>query len=155
MALKRGDAATAGKHFAESDPDAPMTMLGMAEVHRLSGRSAESLAALQSLAVRDAAGPIGLLARTRWEAQSGKPLVLPRAAEFERIAKGVPEFWDAVLRGEKQAVLVEGRPVDATLKPFDPLLVRLTITNVSPAPLAIDDAPAAGDAERVAVDRAA
>ena len=139
MALKRGDAATAGKHFAESDPDAPMTMLGMAEVHRLSGRSAESLAVLQSLAVRDAAGPIGLLARTRWEAQSGKPLVLPRAAEFERIAKGVPEFWDAVLRGEKQAVLVEGRPVDATLKPFDPLLVRLTITNVSPAPLAIDD----------------
>lgn len=139
MALKRADAATAGKHFAESDPDAPMTMLGMAEVHRLSGRAAESLALLQSLAVRDAAGPIGLLARTRWEAQSGKPLVLARAVEFERIAKGVPEFWDAILRGERQAVLIEGRPVDATLKPFDPLLVRLTITNVSPAPLAIDD----------------
>jgi hypothetical protein len=139
IALKRADAATAGKHFAESDPDAPMTMLGMAEVHRLSGRSTESLAVLQSLAVRDAAGPVGLLARTRWEAQSGKPLVLQRAAEFERIAKVLPEFWDAVLRGEKQAVLVEGRPADPTLKPFDPLLVRLTVTNVSPVPLAIDD----------------
>lgn len=139
IALKRGDAATAGQHFAQSDPDAPMTMLGMAEVHRLSGRPADSLAVLHSLAVRDAAGPIGLLARTRWEAQSGKPLVLPGAVEFERIAKEVPEFWDAVLRGEKQALLVEGRPIDSTLKPFDPLLVRLTITNVSPATLAIDD----------------
>jgi len=138
MALKRGDAATAGQHFAESDPDAPMTMLGVAEVHRLSGRAAESLAVLQSLAVRDAAGPVGLLARSRWEAQSGKPLVQPRAAEFERITSGVPEFWDAVLRGEKQALLLAGRPVDATLEPFDPLLVRLTLTNVSPAPLAID-----------------
>jgi hypothetical protein len=139
IALKRGDAETAGKHFGESDPDAPMTMLGMAEVHRLSGRTAESLALLQSLATRDAAGPIGLLARTRWEAQARKPLALPRAADFERIAKGVPEFWDAVLRGEKQAVLVEGRPVDSTLQPFDPLVVRLTLTNVSPAPLALDD----------------
>ena len=139
IALKRGDASTAERHFAESDPDAPMTMLGQAEVHRLAGRAAESLALLQSLATRDAAGPIGLLARTRWEAQSGKTLTLPQASVFERIAMGVPVFWDAVLRGEKQAVLIEGRPVDTTLRPFDPLLIRLTLTNVSPTPLALDE----------------
>jgi hypothetical protein len=139
IALRRGDAATAGRHFSESDPDAPMTMLGMAEVHRLEGRQAESLSVLESLAVRDAAGPIGLLARSRWEARSGKPMVISRAAEFERIAKALPEFWDAALRGEKAALLLEGRPVDSTLRPFDPMVVRLKVTNISPYPLAIDD----------------
>jgi hypothetical protein len=114
-------------------------MLGMAEVDRLEGRKDRSLDLLRRLAQRDAAGPIGLLARARWEALAGSPLVLPRAAEFERIAKGVPEFWDAVLRNEKAAILLDGVPVDTTLQPFDPMLVRLTVTNVSPYPLALDE----------------
>lgn len=139
IALGKGDAATAARHFAEADPDAPLTMLGMAEVDRLEGRKDRSLDLLRRLAQRDAAGPIGLLARARWEALAGSPLVLPRAAEFERIAKGVPEFWDAVLRNEKAAVLVDGVPIDTTLQPFDPMLVRLTVTNVSPYPLALDE----------------
>lgn len=139
IALSRGDAPTARKHFQESDPDAPMTMLGLAEAARLEGKSDESLTILKSLAVRDAAGPIGLLARARWEAQSGKPLSLPKAEQFERIAQGVHAYWDAVLRFEKQAMLIEAKPVDSTLRPFDPLSVRITVTNVSPYPLAFDD----------------
>jgi hypothetical protein len=139
ISLARGDAATAGRHFAESDPESPLTLLGLAEVQRLQGQAAESLATLSKLAIRDAAGPIGLLARARWEAQAGRRLDLPRARDFERIAKEVPEFWDAVLRNEKSAVLIDGRPVRTMLEPFDPMVVRLTITNVSPFALAFDD----------------
>lgn len=139
IALARGDAPTAGRHFSEADPDAPLTMLGMAEVQRLEGRADESLTLLSRLATRDAAGPIGLLARARWEAQAGRRLELPRAREFERLAKDVPEFWDAVLRNEKAAILIDGKPAKAMLEPFDPMVVRLTVTNVSPYPLAFDD----------------
>lgn len=139
IALARGDAPTAGRHFSEADPDAPLTMLGMAEVQRLEGRADESLLLLSRLATRDAAGPIGLLARARWEAQAGRRLELPRAREFERLAKDVPEFWDAVLRNEKAAILIDGKPAKAMLQPFDPMVVRLTVTNVSPYALAFDE----------------
>ncbi len=138
IALKKGDATTALEHFKQADADAPLTRLGMAEAQRLLGDSAASLDLLASLARQDAAGPIGLLARTRWQVQSKKPLMAPKADAFERIAASVPVYWDAVLRNEQRPLLLDGEPVKSNLRPFDPMRVRVTLTNTSPYPLAIE-----------------
>ena len=138
--------------FAEEDPLARYAhACALLEAKRVPEAAAE----LRSVATSHVGTSIGLLALDRLAEALGQkelatgqlsPEIAARAEAMERsLAQHLPKAVDAIVEAPMRAISVDLAPSSTTVRPFEPLDMRIRIRNTSRLPLAVGaDAPISG-----------
>jgi tetratricopeptide (TPR) repeat protein len=138
--------------FAEEDPLARYAhACALLEAKRVPEAAAE----LRSVATSRVGTSIGLLALDRLAEALGQkalatgqlsPEIAARADAMERsLAQHLPKAVDAIVEAPMRAISVDLAPSSTTVRPFEPLDLRIRIRNTSRLPLAVGaDAPISG-----------
>lgn len=123
--------------LAESDSRA---RVGLAIAAERVGDRDTAMYRLARLALDEPGTMLGVWARERLQTLLGRPVVMSATARsLEAYAASLPDTIDTMVREPRTLLDIHAAQPRENLRPFDPVLVELTLRNVGPTPLALGD----------------
>ncbi|MBS0189390.1 MAG: hypothetical protein JSS51_15100 [Planctomycetes bacterium] len=112
--------------------------IGKARALEALGRKSEAAAAYRNLIKAAPMAPEGALAASLLEKLLGRrEPIFSKTAELEKLAANVPRWIEDIVDQPRTFVGVSAEPLTTTQEPLSPLMVKVTIRNLSPAPMGL------------------
>ncbi len=129
------DAEARFRALLQSDATA---WIGLGLALEIQGRLNEAVGAYARIALEYPLEPAGAWAHSRVSRLAGRDVLLsPQAEAMSRLASGVPAWIDRMIASPSSAMQLEAEFVRSSFTPLQPMQLRVTLRNASPAPLGL------------------
>jgi tetratricopeptide (TPR) repeat protein len=140
-ALKDGETDRAIETFTPLAPDDPASAVGLALALQQAGRTRDAARELLALNRAQPGSMIGIWAANELARVLGQRVPLSEdASAMERLIASIQPALDRSVREPSMAVTLRLTPLSPNPGPYEPVMLRVDVTNNSTLPLAIDPA---------------
>ena len=140
VAARRGDRDTAERLLEPQAQEEPFAMLGLGVAAESADDLRGAVRAYAKAALAEPGSLLGVWARKRVERLLGSTISqTPKAQELERLAESLPETIDRMVKGPGAFLNVYSAPVSEELDRLGRALVRISVRNVGPIPVAVGE----------------